>query len=724
MNISGTTRQPIEEAIAAFDREAHAGAMQRHSEQRAALIERFPIERWPEMRIEEYALGQENSEETYCRWLEFRTPDVGSIRGGSAAKLVIYKHKDKPGWHFPRMFDDVETAWEHLRADFVRLLELGGAGRWEEMDDFETLGWGPAIRGKTVHVYFPDETLPIYSFDHLRHFMRRLGRPDEEASGYRVVETNRNLLATLREVPQLAEWSPKELQLLLYEWADPRSAKRVVKIAPGEKAKFWDECFAGGYICVGWDDVGDLMQFESKDAFRARFGELHPYNGHKPSVTRKSNELWTLRELEPGDLVVANQGTSKVLAVGEVVEPGYAYREDRSEMKHTVAIDWDTRFARSIPPQKDWALVTVKKVPEALFEQIVSDSPAPTPAVVGPPKPRPAFPVDPFYPEIAASLERKGQVVLYGPPGTGKTYHARRFAVWWLLKQSGEEDAPYVLGDSPLMAAREKNLSEPEAGMGGFGVGRLTRVTFHPSYTYEDFIEGFRPVDVGGQGGLALRLEDGIFKRVCCAATADPDRPYLLLVDEINRGNVAKILGELLTLLEVDKRGLTVSLPQSKERFAIPPNVYILGTMNTADRSIKLLDAALRRRFAFIELMPDVEILRGASAGDLALDEFLEELNRRIAHAEGREKQIGHAYLLTGGDPISEVEDLARCFREDILPLLQEYCYDDYGVLARFIGDALVDAEAQMLAQETVADAESLVSALAVEFSGGSEGVE
>jgi 5-methylcytosine-specific restriction protein B len=143
--------------------------------------------------------------------------------------------------------------------------------------------------------------------------------------------------------------------------------------------------------------------------------------------------------------------------------------------------------------------------------------------------------------------------------------------------------------------------------------------------------------------------------------------------------------------------------------------------MNTADRSIKLLDAALRRRFAFIELMPDLELLRGAAAGELALDEFLEELNRRIARSEGREKQIGHAYLLdggnpVGGNPVSEIEGCARCFREEILPLLQEYCYDEYGTLAKFIGSGLVDAEAQSLDQEKVADSEQLVAALVAEF--------
>ena len=243
----------------------------------------------------------------------------------------------------------------------------------------------------------------------------------------------------------------------------------------------------------------------------------------------------------------------------------------------------------------------------------------------------------------------------------------------------------------------------------------LTRVTFHPSYTYEDFIEGFRPYE-HREGGLALRLEDGIFKRVCRAAEAHPDQPYVVLIDELNRGNVARILGELLTLLEKDKRGMSVLLPQSKESLVIPENVYLLCTMNTADRSIKLLDAALRRRFAFLEVMPDLELLRGATVGDLALDDFLDGLNARIATQEGREKQIGHAYLLADGDPVSEPEAFAMCFREEILPLLQEYCYDEYGTLARFIGTRLVDESAQSLNHEVLDDPEQLLAVLTEEF--------
>lgn len=134
-------------------------------------------------------------------------------------------------------------------------------------------------------------------------------------------------------------------------------------------------------------------------------------------------------------------------------------------------------------------------------------------------------------------------------------------------------------------------------------------------------------------------------------------------------------MGELLTLLELDKRGLALTLPQSKKTFSVPPNVFLLGTMNTADRSIKLLDAALRRRFAFLECVPDTELLQGAEVGDLALDDFLDGLNQRIARFEGREKQVGHSYLLVDGQPVDEVEEFAARFREEILPLLQEYCF-------------------------------------------------
>ncbi len=248
------------------------------------------------------------------------------------------------------------------------------------------------------------------------------------------------------------------------------------------------------------------------------------------------------------------------------------------------------------------------------------------------------------------------------------------------------------------------------------GVHRLTRLTFHPSYSYEDFIEAYRPQEAA-TGGLSWRMTDGVFKRVCLEAQGRPKERFLVFIDEINRANVAKVFGEVITLLEKDKRGLTLTLPQSRDPFAIPPNVHVLGTMNTADRSIKLLDAALRRRFAFVELMPKPELFEGEMvSGLMSLEDLLVELNARIRKREGREKQIGHSFFFKDGLPITDPDEFARAFRQEVLPLLQEYCYEDYGTLADYLGDHIVLRETKELNGEVLGDAEALVAALAAEL--------
>jgi len=240
---------------------------------------------------------------------------------------------------------------------------------------------------------------------------------------------------------------------------------------------------------------------------------------------------------------------------------------------------------------------------------------------------------------------------------------------------------------------------------------RLTRVTFHPTYAYEDFIEGYKPTE-GGAGGLELAMRDGLFKQICDAASRDADRPYVLLIDEINRANVPKVFGELITLIEHDKRGLPVTLPQSGRSFVVPPNVKIIATMNTADRSIHVLDAALRRRFGFLELMPDVTVLTGSTVAGLPLDDLLAELNGLVREKLGREKQIGHALLMDGDKPISSPEAFALAFRYELLPLLQEYTYGDYRDLADLVGDEIIDRDAQAVNTAVVTDPENLARAL------------
>jgi 5-methylcytosine-specific restriction protein B len=176
-----------------------------------------------------------------------------------------------------------------------------------------------------------------------------------------------------------------------------------------------------------------------------------------------------------------------------------------------------------------------------------------------------------------------------------------------------------------------------------------------------------------------------------------------LIVDEINRGDIPRIFGELLTVLERDKRGKAILLPVSGEIFRVPPNVYLIGTMNTADRSISLLDAALRRRFGFIELMPDATVLKDQVVGSIPLGPWLVALNQRICAHVGRDArnlQIGHSYLLQGEGPLKDFAAFKRALRDDIIPLLEEYCYEDFAALQNILGTGLLDAEQRRIRHE------------------------
>jgi len=844
-SVASNAHKNLGEAVRDFDRgtvTARVSAADRHAEE---IRELFPLADWPSLPVERYALGPPDSKASLCYRLEFGSPELGSIRGGSARKLIIYARGDGSGWFYDPTFESHQAAWEAVRSGFVRAFELARQGEVGAVDDIDALRSGPAVTAKAVFVYHPGELLPIYSQVHLRHFLERLA--DGNPASLTPLSANRRLLDLLRDTGLFDGWHPVEVMYFLYWWADPRAAPAIVKIAPGEGARLWPECRDGGFICVGWDQVGDLEAFASEEDFRAAFAEHFPYNGNLSTVTRKAREVWRLASLEPGDRVVANEGTSKVLAIGTVVEPGYVWRPDRAEFKHTVTVEWDQSYARTLPePMKRWAVTTVADVPGTVWRAITGELPAIAATASEPTAPGTLAAEDQQLQSLGDALKRKGQVVLYGPPGTGKTYTALRFAAWWLARgrtgldplarfgtaefhavvaalgappdvptawwmvanpaewswerlfaegtvdyRAGriarnyavirpgdvvfcyeaqpvqrlvgiarvadvdvERQLPLRLApltrlrdgptwaqmrDNPVLSASEPVVNRSQgtlfavtaeefaelAGLIGEAnpeviaamthrgdVGQLTQVTFHPSYGYEDFIEGFKPTTAAG-GGLNLRLVDGIFKRVCRCAAADPDRPYLVVIDEVNRGNMPKIFGELITLLEVDKRGLAVRLPQSGELFAVPPNVYVLGTMNTADRSIRLLDAALRRRFAFHELLPDREPLEGAFVGKLHLAELLTVLNARIRVEVGRERQVGHAFFLRDGQPVATDADFAAAFRGDVVPLLQEYACDDYGLLVRLLGGALIDEGEQRLRELPDAD---LVDALYTEL--------
>lgn len=285
-------------------------------------------------------------------------------------------------------------------------------------------------------------------------------------------------------------------------------------------------------------------------------------------------------------------------------------------------------------------------------------------------------------------------LILYGPPGTGKTYNSVIYAVAICDGKPIDE-----LTDYDAVMSRYNELKK---------AGRISFTTFHQSYGYEEFIEGIKPIIDENKHDIGYTIEPGVFKKFCDNAKSitrtstgiestvieENTEPYVFIIDEINRGNISKIFGELITLIESTKRegmpeAASAILPYSGDEFSVPSNVYILGTMNTADRSIALMDTALRRRFQFVEMMPDSDVLRKIHADnveDLDVAAMLDKINERIEFLYDREHTIGHAFFTDLKDDAT-LEKLQSIFEKSVIPLLQEYFYEDYQKIQLVLGD-------------------------------------
>ena len=426
--------------------------------------------------------------------------------------------------------------------------------------------------------------------------------------------------------------------------------------ALGKNANEWEDFYSQGIIAAEWDALDNLTQYQDKKVLREKIKEL--YGAER--IRNISTFLWNFHHtINVGDIIFAriSLGSSMNEIIGRgIVESDYIFIPERDKYKHVRKINWTHKGSWDYPAKSvtnDLVNVTVHtEYVQKLEELIVGDADA---LFADDEVKYDDYRQDDFLGEVFMSAEqyetltsilyKKRNLILQGAPGVGKTYAAKRLA----YSMIGEKDTR-----------------------------RVMVVQFHQSYSYEDFIMGFRPAKDG------FELVEGPFYTFCKKAQDDLERDYFFIIDEINRGNLSKIFGELLMLIESDKRGEKLRLLYSNELFSVPKNVYIIGLMNTADRSLAMMDYALRRRFAFYEMIPAFDssgfvttIENSGHDKFAALIERVKELNEAIAKDEslGDGFRIGHSYFCTD----DEVTDywLASVVNFEILPLLNEYWFDE-----------------------------------------------
>ena len=578
-------------------------------------------------------------------------------------------------------------------------------------------------------------------------------------------------------------------------WPEQRMKVQTWIYSPGEGARKWSECVANSKMYLGWDDMGDLEVYESREDMKARMKELY---GDDKDYRNDSLATWEFtNEMNIGDVVFAKKGRGCIIGRG-VVTGDYEYDENRTEYRHVRSVEWNKVGEWALPEtvamktltnltsytdyvkklnelmenntesekvcnywwlcanpkiwsmtswmvgeEQDYTLYNTAGNKRRIFQhfwdarvgdKVICYEANPTKQITGlaviskesdgericfrkvetlaapvelseiktvpelanmeflinpngsffhltekeyvallnlireendsiqPDKTFEKYTKDDFLKEVFMDgkdfdtlqhlIRMKKNVILQGAPGVGKTFCARRLA---------------------------------QAMMGEKDESRIALIQFHQNYSYEDFVMGYKPVEG------TFELQKGIFYKFCMLAANHPDKEYFFIIDEINRGNLSKIFGELLMLIEKDYRGEKLTLAYKDEKFSVPGNLYLIGMMNTADRSLALIDYALRRRFSFFEMNPGFDsegfkaYLKGKNNERLnELVELVKELNRQIATDDslGQGFEIGHSYLCTG--EIVTDEWLKEVVNYDILPMLQEYWFDNKSEVDRW----------------------------------------
>ena len=601
----------------------------------------------------------------------------GSIAGGAAYKFGLFFHKKTQSWTCgspakPVKLTENEAIQkaEEIRNDLVAGAEIiSSFGPLNSTADYEQLykqlehisGINTVWRMKYYQMLFPILFAPFYGQDIQLDVLHFLNQTPREIPFIRMGQialfskkcnipgivfghiwgrsTNHNNKSNDSETNTLSDKKHK-LHYWMYTVFDDTS---------------WMECQQKEIMVLGMDDIGDYSQYDSKESLRQEL--ISTYDN---STSRKNQALmaWNFaNKLAINDVIFAKR--SNTLVGKGIVTGDYIFDDSRQEYKNIRTVKWlqigewehpgksVAKRLTDITPYTDYIekLITI-------FTPDELDDVDTQPEVDYPEYSSADFLSDVYmseqdYETLVNVLKMKKNIILQGAPGVGKTFTAKRLAY-------------------SIIGAKNPD--------------RVQMIQFHQSYSYEDFIEGYRPTENG------FTIKKGSFYKFCKLAEDDDENDYFFIIDEINRGNLSKIFGELFMLIEKDKRGIELQLLYSDENFSVPPNVYIIGMMNTADRSLAMLDYALRRRFSFFTMKPGFNTIGFQTYQDsLKSDAFkkliscIKQLNSKIAAdiSLGEGFCIGHSYFCGLTAKTATVRTLTSIIEYELIPLLKEYWFDE-----------------------------------------------
>ncbi len=613
---------------------------------RSKFIEAFPIDELEHLTKEQYALGQGKSTEadgSFCWWLEFGTKTLGSVSGGSVKKWGVWYDQNNKDWEWNKtMAGTTDEAFTRIRDGLVQLSKSVQNGDWEKLDGIADSRLGPnrqALRSKPLSLYFPDHFLPIASENDLARFLHAFGQSPKNGSLLR----NRQLLTYLQSLPEFADFDTNGMMRFLYFAFPTQLAPLPVTLPPNSEGSKATSIQTDNHV------VRDLLNISQRTRNILLYG---------PPGTGKTYHVQKFAEafLVPEQTNTVDDPARRIASLETLKWHG------------AMALAMATHGASPIKVQD--------LLQTQIMEQYLTLKSSTKPRQV-------AWSTLQYHTGTDSTTVL--QVERMEPFLFDKTEQSE-----WFLTPAGSEWVENNL-------ANELALWRGDAKPVPFKRDDyMTFVTFHQSYAYEEFVEGLRPTmdDEMESGQVRYEVRPGVFREICARAEASPHRKFLLMIDEINRANIGKVFGELITLIEDDKRlgeknAVTVTLPYSGRKFGVPNNLFILGTMNTADRSIALLDLALRRRFTFVAMPPEPNTLTQTVDG-IPVSTLLQRLNQRIAALLDDDHRIGHAYFMH----IKNGADLRFVWYRKVIPLLSEYFYGDMERLRMVLGSAFFATDA------------------------------